>query len=222
MKYTIPGVPTLISLILWMSEKWLSKIFGPKIEKVPWGKLLLFTLIFLSGIAYADLFNDNSQLREWINEQRKIAKVEKFILGYKVDDEGSWYEAVIILRFFSKLENVSYTVEATKYVGIGHAQKSFVLKQDTIQNTEDNLIVKIPVAKFRDLNSKNIPKGFYEDDRNLTWTGDGMNIVTLKLYSGFRRQPIKFLIASIRDVGAGPEPAILFGGPDSQSYLQVK
>lgn len=222
MKYTIPGIPTLISFILWIFEKWLSKAFGPKMEKVPWGKILLLTFIFLSGIVYADLFNDNSQLREWIKERRKIANVEEFILAHKVNSEGSWYEAVIILRFLSRLENVSCTIEATKYVGLDHAQKSFVLKQEVISNTDENLIRKIPVAKFRDRESKIIPNGFWEGDRNLTWAGDGKNIVTLKLSSGLRRQSNKFLIATTRDVGAGPEPVILLGGPDSQSYLQVR
>jgi len=228
LKYTIPGISILISFIFWIGEKWVSQVFGEKTEKIiskaRWGWILICSLAVLFGFVYADFFNENSQLREWIKEQRRIANVERFVLAHRIENGKTWYEAVIHLRFLSKLKNVSCTVEVTKYVGIDHAQNSFVIKQEVIPNTEENLIKKISVAKFPVRISKKVPVGYpyWGDDKNLTWAGDGRHIVTLKLSSGLKSQSQKFLITAIKDVGAGPEPVILFGGPDTQSYLQVR
>jgi len=224
LKYTIPGISTLIALILWIVQQWLSKIFGQKMEKVPWGWILICSSTLLLGIVYADALNDSSQLREWIKERGKIANVEHFVLASKVENEESCYEAVIHLRFLSKLKDVSCTIEVTQYVGLEHAQNSFVIRQEVIPNTEENLIIKLPVAKFPRRVSKEVPVGYpyWGDDKNHTWAGDGRHIVTLKLSSGFKHQSQKFLISAIKNVGAGPEPVILFGGPESQSYMQVR
>ena len=228
MKYTIPGISLLISFILWIGERWISQVFGLKIEKiiaqVPWGWILICSLAVLFGFVYADFFNESSQLREWIKERNKIANVDRFILASKVENEKSRYEAVILLRFLSKLKNVSCTVEITQYVGIDHAQNSFVIRQDIIPNVDENLIMKIPVATFPVRVSKEAPVGYpyWGDDSNHTWAGDGRHIVTLKLSSGFKSQSQKFLISAIKNVGDGPEPVILFGGPETQSYMKIK
>ena len=224
MKYTIPGISTLIALIFWIGEQWLSKIWGQKMEKVPWGWILICSFTLLLGIVYADALNDSSQLREWIKERGKIANVEHFVLASKVENKESWYEAVIHLRFLSKLKDVNCTIEVTQYVGLDHAQNSFVIRQEVIPNTEENLIKKLPVAKFPRRISKEVPVGYpyWGDDKNHTWTGDGRHIVTLKLSSGFKRQSQKFLISAIKNVGDGPEPVILFGGPESKSYMQIR
>jgi hypothetical protein len=181
-------------------------------------------LAVLFGFVYADFFNENSQLREWIRERNKIANVDHFVLASKVENKESRYEAVIHLRFLSKLENVSCTVEITQYVGINYAQNSFVIRQEIIPNVDENLIMKISVSTFPIRVSKEVPVGYpyWGDDKNHTWAGDGRHIVTLKLSSGSKHQSQKFLISAIRSVGAGPEPVILFGGPESQSYIQIR
>ncbi len=178
----------------------------------------------LLGIVYADAFNDSSQLRSWIKERSKIANVENFVLASKVENEKSWYEAIIHLRFLSKLKDVSCTIEVTQYAGIDHAKNSFVIRQEVIPYTEKNLIKEIRVVTFPRRVSKKVPVGYpyWGDNKNHTWAGDGQHIVTLTLSSGLRRQSQKFLISAIKDVGEGPEPVILFGGPESQSYMQIR
>ncbi len=224
MKYTIPGISTLIALIVWIGKKWLSKIFGQKMERLPWNWILICSIALLLGIVYADAFNDSSQLRSWITERSKIANIENFVLAGKGENEKSWYEAVIHLRFLSKLKDVSCTIEVTQYADLDHAKNSFVIRQEVIPNTERNLIKQIRVVTFPRRVSKKVPVGYpyWGDDKNQTWAGDGLHIVTLTLSSGLRQQSQKFLISAIKDVGDGPEPVILFGGPESQSYMQIR
>jgi len=228
LKYTIPGISILISFILWTGQKWVSQVFGQKIEKIiakiRWGWILICSLSVFLGFVYADFYNENSQLREWIREQNKIANVERFVLASKVNNKESWYEAVIHLRFLSKLDNVRCTIEVTQYVGIDHAQNSFIIKQEVIPNVDKNLILKLIVSTFPTRISKELPVGypFWGENKNHTWAGDGRHIVKLNLSSGFKHQSQKFLISAIKNVGAGPEPVILFGGPESQSYLQIR
>lgn len=228
MKYTIPGISLLISFILWIGKQWISQVFGSKIEKIiaqiSWGWILICSLAVLFGFVYADFFNESSQLREWIRERNKIANVDHFVLASTVENEESRYEAVMHIRFLSKLKNVNCTVEVTQYVGLDHAQNSFVIKQEIIPHVDENLIMKIPVATFPIRVSKETPVGYpyWGNDKNHSWAGDGRHIVTLKLSSGFKHQSQKFLISAIKNVGVGPEPVILFGGPESQSYIQVR
>ena len=98
------------------------------------------------------------------------------------------------------------------------------MKQEVIPNVDENLIQKIVVARFPVRMSKEVPVGypFWGENKNHTWAGDGRHIIKLKLSSGFKHQSQKFLISAIKNVGAGPEPVILFGGPESQSYIQIK
>ena len=228
MKYTIPGISLLISFILCIGEKWISQVFGSKIEKimkqVPWGWILICSLALFFGFVYADFFNESSQLREWIKERNKIANVDRFVLANTVENDKSRYEATIHLRFLSKMKDVNYTVEVTQYVGLKHAQRIFVIMQETIPNVDKHLLKKISVATFPIRISKETPVGYpyWGNDSSHTWAGDGRHIVTLKLSSGFKHQTKKFLISAIKDVGAGPEPVILFGGPESQRYIQIK
>ena len=90
MKYTIPGISILISLILWVGQQWIAQVFDSKIEKVfkkiPWGCVFICSLSLFLGFIYADVFNEDSQLREWIKEKRKIANVEHFVLASKVEN----------------------------------------------------------------------------------------------------------------------------------------
>jgi len=145
-------------------------------------------------------------------------------LANTIENEESRYEAVIHIRFLSKLKDVNCTVEVTQYVGLEHAQKSFVIRQEVIENVDKNLIMKIPVATFPIRVSKKTPVGYpyWGNDSNHTWAGDGRHIVKIKLSSSFKHQTHKFLISAIKNVGAGPEPVILFGGPESQSYIQIR
>lgn len=225
MKYTIPGISVLLTFILWAGQKWISQIFGQKIEnifaKISWGWILICSLSLFLGFVYADFYNEKSQLREWINEQRKLANVDHFVLASKVENDESWYEAVIHLRFISKLKNVNCTIEVTQYVGIEHVQDTFVIKQEIIPSVDENLIVKIPVFSFPRRVSQKNPVGhpYWGEDKNNTWAGDGRHIVKLKLSAGFlKQQSHKFLIAAKK----GREPVILFGDPDDQSYIEIK
>jgi len=193
-------------------------------ERLPWNWILICSIALLLGIVYADAFNDSSQLRSWIKERSKIAIVENFVLASTVDNEKSWYEAVIHLRFLSKLKDVSCTIEVTQYAGLDHAKNSFVIRQEVIPYTEKNLIKEIRVVTFPRRIYIKVPVGYpyWGDNKNQTWAGDGQHIVTLTLSSGLRRQSQKFLISAIKDVGEGPEPVVLFGGPESQSYMQIR
>jgi hypothetical protein len=222
-KYTVPGISTLIAFILWISEKWLSQSFTEELKQFPFSSILLVCLCILLGTIYADIFNENSSLRSAIRKLMKIASVEHFVLASKVENEESWHEAVVHIRFLSKISNVGCTIEVTQYVGLDHAQNSFVVSQQTIPLAENNLLLKLPVARFPKRVSKEIAVGYpyWGTDKNHTWAGDGRHIVTLKLSIGLRTQTEKFLISAIKNVGGGPEPVILFG-PDSESYVHVK
>lgn len=153
----------------------------------------------------------------------KIADAEHFVLASKTEVGKSWYEAVIHLRFLSKINNVNCTIEVTQYAGIEHAENSFVVSQQTIPLVENNLLLKLPVVTFPRRVSQKVAVGYpyWGSNENLTWAGDGRHVVTLKLSVGLRTQTEKFLISAIRNPGGGPEPVILFG-PDSESYVQVK
>ena len=112
MKYTIPGISLLISFILWIGERWISQVFGLKIEKiiaqVPWGWILICSLAVLFGFVYADFFNESSQLREWIKERNGKLFTKEIHEKYYPDPEAykvymTSYSNFIPIRSFQKL-----------------------------------------------------------------------------------------------------------------------
>ena len=223
MKYTIPGISVIIACLLYASEQWISQTFDQEIQKIPWGWVLIVVFAFFVGIIYADLLNSESQLRRWIRKKRQIAEIENFVLAHEVENSTAWYKAIIHLRFLGRMKNINYSVEITQYVG-HNAQNSFIIKREIIPSTDKNLFKKITVATYPQRLSKEMPVGYpyWGGDKNHTWAGDGNHIVTLTLNSKLRRQTHKFLISSIKDVGAGSEPVILFGAPKSQAYVNIR
>ena len=90
-----------------------------------------------------------------------------------------------------------------------------------IKNIEENLIIKLSVANFPNplFNKKPVGNPYWGNDKNNLWAGDGRHIIELKLSSGLMKyQSNKFLISAIK----GQQPVVLFGDPESQSYIQIK
>jgi hypothetical protein len=223
LKYALPGISTLIKIAFWLSERWLAEAYSSRLENLPLGWLVITTFALLFGVLYADIFNPNSQLRRAIAVRRKIANVQHFVLASKADESSSWYEAVLHLHFLRVMTNVNCTVQVTQHVGLRHAESSFVVLQQNFPRTEENLVRQLVVARFPKRMGNDTLTGYPswgEKDAH-TWAGDGNHIVTLKLNSGIRSQTERFAITAIKNVGGGLEPVLLFGGPETQAFIQV-
>jgi hypothetical protein len=223
LKYALPGISTFITIALWLSERWLEEEYSSRLENLPLGWLVVLTLALLLGVLYADIFNPNSPLRRAIAVRRKIADVQHFVLASKGNESSSWYEAVLHLSFSRVMANVDCTVQVTQYVGLPHAESSFVVLQQNFPRTEENLVRQLVVARFPKRIRNDTPVGYpsWGDQDAHTWAGDGNHIVTLKLSSGIRSQTERFVVTAIKNVGGDPEPVLLFGGPETQAFIQV-
>lgn len=224
MKYTIPGVSTLVTLLLWVGERWFSQSFGQALSVIPWGWIFAVLVAFLIGNAYADLFNPNSGLRTYFGSKFKIYEIEHFVLAYKLEEGKAWYEAIISVRYLKSLKAVNCSLEITQFSGLPHAENTFLILIEKPEPVDTNLLKKYSVAKFPIRVSKEVPPGYpyWGDDQNKTWAGDGDHLVKFKAKSGFlRNQSSKFLIAAIKNVDAQPEPVLLFGGPNNQKLLKL-
>ncbi len=212
----------LISAIFWIGEQWLSQRFNQTLANVPWGWLLFSASTLLAGVVYADLSNENSSLRSTARKMTRIIEVENFVLAHRVEGGRRWYEAVIHSRFLKAHKNVNCSIQVTQYAGLKHAEKRFVIWRGNISNTEENLRKTFIVATFPQRVSQEHPGNpYWGSEPNHTWAGDGNHVVTLRLSFLLRRQTEKFLISAIRDVGDGPEPVILLGGPRDDRFVQI-
>jgi hypothetical protein len=212
----------LISAIFWIGEQWLSQTFNQAFASAPWSWLLFSSSTLLIGVVYADVLNESSCLRATARKIARIIEVDGFVLAHRVEDGRCWYEAVIHSRFLKAHKKVNCSIQVTQFVGLKHAEKRFVTWQGHVSNTEENLRKMFVVATFPQRVSKEHPGNpYWGSEPNQTWVGDGNHVVTLRLSTLFRRQTEKFLVSAIRDVGEGPEPVILFGGPRDDKFIQI-
>ena len=224
MKYKIPGLASFISLAFWLPQQWLTQYVGANYANFPWKWLFFISLFFLIGVIYSDLFNDHSNLKKWIKAKQRIFDVDHFVLASKVDGSESFYVANCCLNFLSRIKNVDVSFQITQYASTDHAIDKFVLFQDKFDLIEENLKKKYSVATFPRSVSNDVAAGCYPywgADKEHTWAGDSSHIVTIKAHSFLRSQKEHFLIIGIRNVGGGPEPALLLGGEKTSKFLTI-
>jgi hypothetical protein len=224
LKYIISSLPTILSALVWIGDKWLTQHLGEDFGKIPWPWVFFVTLSFLVGVVVADILNKNSSMRSLLRNKTKIAKIDHFVLASKSKENELWYEAVLQFRFVRLFKNVNCSVQITQYVGLEHAENSFIIEQETITLAESNLSHKFVVATYPKQTDKKKAVGnpYWGEDKNHSWAGDGNHIVTLKLRSGVFTQTERFLITSIRSFSTGAEPVLLFGDSSSNEYMQIK
>lgn len=223
MRYAIPGFSTLLLLLVWQGEQFLSQLFGESWPQIPWGLLLLLTAAVLVGMAYADFCMPTSDLRRWLRDEARLFEVNHTVLAHKSSEGNACYQVECSLRFTSSIKNVSISVKVDQYVHVENARTSFVILNEEIGEVVKDLHKNIVVARFPIRVSPDVHPGnpSWVGLTEKIWAGDGHHIVSITARSRFRRQEEKFLIAAIKDVGGGPEPVILLGGPDSRHYVQI-
>ena len=223
MKYKIPGISLFLTFCFWLWQQWLVDIVNTERVDFPWFWLFLIVLFFVTGIVYSDIFNEQSKLKKWINEKRRIFSVDHFVLASVVNGDKSFLKATCGVKFISQLKNVHISAQVTQYASTDHAISKFVLFQDKVEIAELNLNKKYVFATFPRQYSKSIAAGYpyWGENEELSWAGDGTHIVTLKASSFLRSQTEHFLISSIRNSGSGPEPVLLFGDEESKKYLGI-
>ncbi len=223
MKYALPGISTFITLTVWLSQQWLTQHFNSKYANLPWIWLFVVSLFFLIGVIYSDLFNEQSNFREWLKSKQKIFIVDHFVLGSKFQDNEYYYQAICGLQFVTRIKNVRLSIQVTQYASIDHAVSKFILTQDKFDLVEDNLCKKYRIATFPRRVSNEIPVGspYWGENKDKSWAGDGKHIVTIKAHSFLRSQTKHFLIAAIKNFDGGPEPVLLLGDEDTERFLTI-
>ncbi|ALO36185.1 hypothetical protein CMT41_16695 [Colwellia sp. MT41] len=223
MKYKIPGYPAMLALVLWFGQQWIIDDINTKYIEFPWRYLFLALLIFMLGVAYADLLSKYSKLGSWIRTKRRIFDVDHFVLASSVTEEKPYLKATCALKFIKSIKNVKVSVQITSHVTVEHAKDSFILFQDEIGTAEPNLTKKYVFATFPRQYSKSVGAGYpyWGEDQSRQWAGDGTHVITLKARSFLRYQEEHFLMSAIRNPGGGPEPVLLFGGSESKKYMEV-
>lgn len=223
MKYKIPGISLFLTFCFWLWQQWLVDFVNTERVDFPWFWLFLIVLFFVTGIVYSDIFNEQSKLKKWINEKRRIFSVDHFVLASVVEGDKPFLKATCGVKFISQLNNVHISAQVTQYASTDHAINKFVLFQDKVEIAELNLNNKYVFATFPRQYSKSIAAGYpyWGEDEAHSWAGDGTHVVTLKARSFWRSQTEHFLISAIRNPGNGPEPVLLFGDEESKKYLGI-
>jgi len=223
LKYTIPGIPLLLAILLRVGEQWFSQSYSKVLTEAPWGWIFAVSAAFLIGALYADLFNKDSGIRIWIKSQLKCYEVEHFVLAHNSVEGKAWYEAIISIRFTRPVKALDCSLEVTQYLGSPHAETSFVILMEKLGAVEANLLKKFSVATFPIRISKEVSPGYpyWGKDQNKKWAGDGDHLIKFRVKKGFISQSSNFLITAIKKVSAEPEPVLLFGGPNNQNYVNI-
>ena len=219
MKYKLPGLASIIGLVLWLPQQWLTQYLGDNYANFPWKWLFFISLSFLVGIIYSDLFNENSNIKKWIKAKQRIFDVDHFVLASKVEGVESFYSANCCLNFISRIKNVDISFQITQYASTEHAINKFILFQDNLSLVEENLKRKYSVATFPRYLSNGVPvsQPYWGTDKSRIWAGDGKHIVTIKAHSFLRSQTEHFLITSIKS----SEPVLLLGGDETTDFITI-
>ncbi|MBC7002757.1 hypothetical protein BIZ37_09335 [Photobacterium sp. BZF1] len=223
MKYKIPGITLFVTLSSWLCQQLLVDFVNTEWVDFPWFWLFLLSLFFVVGVVYSDLFNEQSRLKKWIDEKRRIFTVDHFVLASFVPNEEASLKATCGINFLSRMTNVHITIQVAQYVSTEHAKSKFVLFQDKLDLTDQNLTKKYIFATFPKRASQGVAIGYpyWGEDPDKSWAGDGMHVVTLTARSSYRVQKEHFLISAIRNPGGGPEPVLLFGGEETKGFLEI-
>tara|TARA_R110002049_G_scaffold307135_1_gene506884 strand:+ start:1176 stop:1838 length:663 start_codon:yes stop_codon:yes gene_type:complete len=219
LKYILLIFSVAITALIWVGEQWLAQYMGENFSSFPWGWIFFVTLSFFFGFILSDILNDNSAIRLKLIKAFKIAEIDHFVLA----SDSDAYEARLKFHFKRHFKNVRCSIKITQYVGVAHAQKDFITKQDVIKFAEPNLEHIIIVATYPKKIEKLVAatNPYWGEDRSKSWAGDGNHIVTLKLRAFIFTQTEKFLISTIRNFSTGPEPVLLFGDMPSNEYMQI-
>ncbi len=219
MKYIILSLSVVVSALIWIGEQWLSQYLGNNFSNFPWKWVFFIVFAFALGFILSDFLNSNSAIRLKLKDIFKIAEIDHFVLASAAEK----YEARLKFHFKKFLKKAYCSIEITQYVGLEHAQRSFIIKQEVISSAEPNLEHIIIIASYPKQIDKSVAVGYpyWGEDKTKNWAGDGNHVVTLKLRSFLFTQTEKFLITSIRSFSTGAEPVLLFGDKSNCEYLQI-
>jgi hypothetical protein len=219
LKYIILIFSVIISALIWVGEQWLAQYMGENFSTFPWKWIFFITFAFFLGFLLSDILNSNSAIRVKLRKAFKIVEIDHFVFA----SGSEAYESRLKFHFKRHFKKVHCSIKITQYVGLEHAQRNFITKQDVINLAEPNLEHIIVVATYPKQIDKSVAAGYpyWGKDKSKSWAGDGNHIVTLKLRAFPFAQTEKFLIATIRQFSTGAEPVLLFGDKSNNEYLQI-
>ncbi|ABA04540.1 hypothetical protein Nwi_1279 [Nitrobacter winogradskyi Nb-255] len=139
----VPGLILLFGAAWFCSQQWLQ--FRPWWVDVPWIAILATIAAFGLGTFYADLYNDNSQLRRWWADRRRVFNV----VFHPASDVKDGYE--VQTPYFSVRFIGPVTGHSLELVLYEHLQWSFnkpaqlLLRVDAVKFSEGEH-VRVPIA----------------------------------------------------------------------------
>jgi hypothetical protein len=138
-----PGLASLVGATWFASQQWLQ--FQTWWAHVPWLVIIVACLAFTAGTFYADLWNENSQLRRWWGDRRRVFEVI-FHPASEVRDGVDLNTPYFALKFLGPIRDYAIELMLYEHIQFSIIRTPILLRRIEPANYSEGEQLKVPIA----------------------------------------------------------------------------